>query len=105
MREHKKVPIICRHTLQNFPFIENNIDALTDYGLESGIIGTVNKVVESQNKLVEDTDNAIDYMKNSIEETTTKVIVNLFEEHRITFFIRYDATDESLNLTFDITGA
>lgn len=53
MRNNKKIPHICRPALQNFPFIENNIDSLTDYGLECKIIEYCNKVIESQNDVVE----------------------------------------------------
>lgn len=53
MRDNKKIPHLCRPALQNFPFIENNIDALTDYGIESKIIEYLNKVIDSQNNVTE----------------------------------------------------
>lgn len=44
-----KIPKFRRFVIQNFPFIEQDFDALTDYGLISKIEEYLNKVIEQTN--------------------------------------------------------
>ena len=53
-----KIPYFRRAVLQNFPFIEEDFDALTDYGLLCKVVKYLNKVIEQQN-LVNDNTNAL----------------------------------------------
>ena len=46
------IPKFRRFVLQNFPFIEEDFDALTDYALICKVIEYLNKVITSQNELV-----------------------------------------------------
>lgn len=52
--EETRIPKFRRFVIQNFPFIEEDFDALTDYGLISKIVEYLNTVIESQNGLIED---------------------------------------------------
>ena len=60
-----------RCVLQNFPFIEEDFDALTNYGLLCKIVEYLNKVIASQNEvqgvtedIVTAFNNLYDYVKN-----------------------------------------
>ncbi|MBP5592876.1 MAG: hypothetical protein J6X75_01695, partial [Clostridia bacterium] len=56
--------------LQNFPFIEADFDALTNYGLLCKIVEYLNKVIESQNEVqanVEALNNAFIELKSYID--------------------------------------
>ena len=46
------IPKFRRFVLQNFPFIEEDFDALTDYGLICKVIEYLNTVITSQNEVV-----------------------------------------------------
>lgn len=43
-----------RCVLQNFPFIEEDFDALTNYGLLCKIVAYLNRVIDSQNEVLQD---------------------------------------------------
>ena len=47
--ENTKIPKFRRFVIQNFPFIEQDFDALTDYALICKIVEYLNKVIDSQN--------------------------------------------------------
>ena len=51
-----KIPYFRRAVLQNFPFIEEDFDALTDYGLLCKVVEYLNKVIEQQNLVNDNTD-------------------------------------------------
>lgn len=51
--KYKKVSPLCIGVLQNFPFIEEDFDSLTTYGMLSKIVGYLNEVIKNLN-LVED---------------------------------------------------
>lgn len=55
-----KIPKFRRCVLQNFPFIEEDFDALTDYGLLCKVVEYLNKVIDSQNDVVAKTDGLIE---------------------------------------------
>lgn len=44
-----KIPYFRRCVIQNFPFIEKDFDAVTDYQLLSKVVEYLNKVIEQQN--------------------------------------------------------
>lgn len=49
---YTKIPHLRRFVLQNFPFIEEDFDALTDYELLCKVVEYLNKVITSQNALI-----------------------------------------------------
>lgn len=51
--ENKKLRPFVRCVIQNFPFIEQDFDALTEYGLISKIVEYLNKVINSQNMVID----------------------------------------------------
>ena len=52
--ELTKIPKFRRCVLQNFPFIEQDFDALTDYQLLSKVVEYLNKVITSQNEVIDE---------------------------------------------------
>lgn len=52
MTWNTRIPKFRRFVLQNFPFIEQDFDALTDYELICKVIEYLNTVITSQNELV-----------------------------------------------------
>lgn len=54
-----KIPKFRRCVIQNFPFIEEDFDALTDYGLLCKVVEYLNIVIDSQNDVVAKTDGLI----------------------------------------------
>lgn len=51
MKQITHIPKFRRFVIQNFPFIEEDFDALTDYGLISKVVEYLNTVINSQNDL------------------------------------------------------
>lgn len=49
MAYNTKIPLFRRWVLQNFPFIEQDFDALTDYQLICKVVEYLNKVIEAVN--------------------------------------------------------
>lgn len=54
-----KIPKFRRCVLQNFPFIEQDFDALTDYELLCKVVEYLNKVIANENSLTESQANLI----------------------------------------------
>lgn len=54
MEHITRIPKFRRCVLQNFPFIEQDFDALTDYELLCKVVEYLNKVIDAQNKDTED---------------------------------------------------
>lgn len=52
MANIKKLPLFVRCVIQNFPFIEEDFDALTNYELISKVVEYLNKVISSQNEVI-----------------------------------------------------
>ena len=48
--EETKIPLFRRCVLQNFPFIEQDFDALTDYALLCKVVEYLNKVITATNE-------------------------------------------------------
>lgn len=55
MVEINKLPLFVRCVIQNFPFIEEDFDALTNYQLISKVVGYLNKIIISQNQVIDTT--------------------------------------------------
>lgn len=82
--ELTKIPKFRRCVLQNFPFIEQDFDALTDYQLLCKVVEYLNKVISSQNEVIE------------VAESLTTAFNELqsFVEH---YFDNLDVQDEINN--------
>lgn len=53
MAWNTKIPHLRRFVLQNFPFIEEDFDAITDYQLICKVVEFLNKVITSQNEVIQ----------------------------------------------------
>lgn len=69
------IPKFRRFVLQNFPFIEEDFDALTDYELICKVIEYLNKVITSQNEVVSELESFETNITNNFNN-----LVNLFNE-------------------------
>ena len=61
------IPKFRRFVLQNFPFIEEDFDALTDYALICKVIEYLNKVIDSQNGLISEVETFETNITNSFD--------------------------------------
>ena len=68
-----KIPLFRRCVIQNFPFIEEDFDALTDYGLLCKIVEFLNTVINSTNASSEQ----VEFLTNSFN-TLTNYVDNYF---------------------------
>jgi len=59
MNSITRIPKFRRCVLQNFPFIEQDFDALTDYELLCKVVEYLNKVINSQNEVIEQTEQLV----------------------------------------------
>ena len=64
-----RIPKFRRFVIQNFPFIEEDFDALTDYGLICKIVEYLNKVIDSQNEVTAE----MEALQNSFSELKSYV--------------------------------
>lgn len=83
MANNEKIPYFCRVVLQNFPFIEEDFDALTTYQLVSKVVEYLNKVIKSQNTLVDNVNNLStafqqlhDYVENYFDNLDVQEEIN-----------------------------
>lgn len=70
MNQITHIPKFRRFVIQNFPFIEEDFDALTDYALMSKVVEYLNTVIQSQNDLidnVEDLNTAFTTLQNFVD--------------------------------------
>lgn len=81
--KYKKLTPFKRCVLQNFPFIEQDFDALTNYGLLCKIVEYLNNVINSQNQVTENItalNNAFielkDYVDNYFENLDVQDEIN-----------------------------
>lgn len=78
--------MICKNSvLRNFPILEDDFDALTDYELFSKMVGYVKKLDA--------------FVKNELEDALTKYIDQRFNE--IMLDAMYDSATETLILYLD----
>lgn len=71
-----KIPKFRRCVIQNFPFIEADFDALTDYGLVSKIVEYLNKVIDTANTLSEDFVVLKNYVDNYFDNLDVQEEIN-----------------------------
>ena len=57
----KPIPFFKRFVIQNFPFIEEDFDALTNYQLFCKVVEYLNKVIGSQNEVTEQMEYVLNY--------------------------------------------
>lgn len=100
-----KIPLFRRWVLQNFPFIEQDFDALTDYQLICKVVEYLNKVIDTTNNISEQVEYIVNWFNNlDIDEELEKVIKEMIEAGTIYQMLDYNASTESLTLAFTNTG-
>ena len=82
MENETKIPLFRRFVIQNFPYIEQDFDALTDYQLISKIVELLNQVITSQNNLVDDM-NDLETAFNTLKDYVDHYFDNLDVQEEI----------------------
>lgn len=72
----KKLPPFKFFVLQNFPFIEADFDAITNYQLLCKVVEYLNKVIDENNRIGEQTENLTNAF-NELEDYVTNYFDNL----------------------------
>lgn len=73
------IPKFRRFVLQNFPFIEEDFDALTDYALICKVVEYLNQVIDSQNGLISELETFETNLTNELNTFETN-ITNGFDQ-------------------------
>ena len=89
MENNTKIPLFRRCVIQNFPFIEEDFDALTDYGLISKIVEYLNNVINQTNATTD-----------QVEELTTAF--NTLKDYVDHYFDNLDVQEEINNKLDDM---
>lgn len=76
MTWNTRIPKFRRFVLQNFPFIEQDFDALTDYELICKVIEYLNQVITSQNEVVAEVGRFETDVNNEINTFETNITNN-----------------------------
>ena len=101
MANIKKLPLFVRCVIQNFPFIEEDFDALTNYELICKVVEYLNKVIASQNEVIGVANNLQDAFQQ-LHDYVENYFDNLDVQDEINN--KLDAMAESGELT-EIIGA
>lgn len=79
--ENSRIPKFRRFVIQNFPFIEEDFDALTDYGLLCKVVEYLNKVIGSQNDVVAEMNEVLEYFDNlDVQDEVDKKLEEMAED-------------------------
>ena len=89
------IPKFRRFVLQNFPFIEEDFDALTDYALICKVIEYLNKVIDSQNGVVSEVE-SLEIMFNELKSFVDNYFDNLDVQEEINNKLEQMAEDGTL---------
>ena len=100
---YKKIKPFNRCVIQNFPFIEQDFDALSNYGLMSKIVEYLNIVIESQNQVMNQVTMLSDFIYNlNLHDYVDQVLKEYIDNGTFYETLAYNSADQSLTLTFDI---
>ena len=127
MNINTKIPKLRRFVLQNFPFIESDFDAITDYQLICKVVEYLNSVIQQTNNLTDATVGLIDafnelkaYVENyfdtldvqeeinnkleaMVEDGTLQEIITAYIQSNVTW--TFDTVAEMLSATNLIAGS
>lgn len=107
--DFKKLCFMYMQQLTNFPYIEKDFDALTDYELLSLVVKHLNEVIKNtntQNESITNLYNAFIELKNYVDEffedeNITNIINNIIETQieagTLYISMNYDSTNEQLD--------
>lgn len=98
-KDFKKLSPFKGWVLENFPFIEADFDAITEYQLYCKIVEYLNKVIYNQ-KLLEDSDNELVDAFNNLKAYVDEYLINIPD-----FREAIELINEKLNqLTLEVTN-
>lgn len=76
MEKTTKIPLFRRCVIQNFPFIEEDFDALTDYGLLCKVVEYLNKVINQTNINSEQVKTLAEYVAHYFDNLDVQEEIN-----------------------------
>ena len=91
MAWNTKIPHLRRFVLQNFPFIEEDFDALTDYQLLCKVVEYLNTVITSQNEVIQQMINV------TADFESLEGLFNQLKDYVDNYFDNLDVQDEINN--------
>mgnify|MGYP006974609544 CR=1 FL=1 len=94
-----KIPFFRRAVLQNFPFIEQDFDALTDYEFLCKVVEYLNQVIVQTN-LMEDNENELVRVYNELYDYVNNYFDNLDVQDEINNKLDEFANDGTLEAIF-----
>lgn len=84
----KPIPFFKRFVIQNFPFIEEDFDALTNYQLFCKVVEYLNKVIGSQNEVTQQMEYVLNYFNNlDVQEEINNKLDQMAESGELTDLI------------------
>ena len=110
------IPKFKRCVIQNFPFIEETFDALTNYALISKVVEYLNKIISSQNEVIDTTNNLqesfaelreyTEHFFDNVPVILNEIFQNAIRNGDITASLNaeYDSTTEELTLNIIATN-
>ena len=99
--ELTKIPKFRRCVLQNFPFIEQDFDALTDYQLLCKVVEYLNTVINSQNEVI-DIAESLTTSFNELQNFVENYFNNLDVQEEINNKIEAMVADGSFQAILDV---
>lgn len=105
MERNKKLTPFKLVVLQNFPYIEADFDALTNYGTMCKIVEYLNKTIEQQNLTSENTNALLDWFENlDVQDEIDDKLDRMAQDGTLTQLIRgyIDPIIAELNQEFDV---
>lgn len=110
MRKYKHLNFLIIPTLNEFPFIENDFDAVTYYQLLCKLAGQLNEVVDQFNSMIDDFNELEDEfteVKNLVNELNSRfdsfeaMILERFNELETNIDNRFDSLETELKTTIN----
>lgn len=85
----KPIPFFKRFVIQNFPFIEEDFDALTNYQLFCKVVEYLNTVIGSQNEVTEQMESVLNYFNNlDVQDEINNKLDQMAEDGTLSNIIR-----------------
>lgn len=112
----KPIPFFKRFVIQNFPFIEEDFDALTNYQLFCKVVEYLNKVIGSQNEVTQQMEYVLNYfntldvqdeINNKLDQMAasgqlTDIIAQYLQLHGV---LAFNTVSEMVNATNIVNGS
>lgn len=101
---NKPIPFFKRFVIQNFPFIEEDFDALTNYQLFCKVVEYLNTVIGSQNEVTQQMEHVLNYFNTlDVQDEINNKLDQMAENGTLTNLISAYVQPYIDNMEADIT--